>query len=165
MKPALMIIDMQKAYFEDTSKPSMVRAADYINEVLGYFRTKKLPVVWVQDIDEEGGVVPGTEGFEIIELLQRQDEELLIYKKYGNSFNKTELNQRLQELGCDVLIMSGYCAEHCVLSTYRGALDLEYTPVLLRHGVASGSPENLAFVEKLSELATYKVVKMLVESV
>jgi nicotinamidase-related amidase len=57
MKPALMIIDMQKEYFTGYAKESMTAAAEYINEVVGYFREKKLPIIWVQDIDRDSGVV------------------------------------------------------------------------------------------------------------
>jgi nicotinamidase-related amidase len=34
----------------------------------------------------------------------------------------------LQPLGVDTLIFTGFCAEYCVLATYRGAEDLD-----LRH--------------------------------
>ena len=46
--------------------------------------------------------------------------------------------------------------------TYRGAKDLDLTPVILRGAIASGSPDNLAFVEKISDLVAYRfLIKIL----
>ncbi|MGL1892727.1 MAG: isochorismatase family protein [Spirochaetaceae bacterium] len=161
MKVAFMVIDMQKEYFKGSSKESMESAAEYINEVLEYFREKKLPIVWVQDIAKESGVVPGTKGFEVIDILNKSDDELSIYKEYGNTFNKTECGGILKKEGVDVIVLAGYCAENCVLSTYRGALDLDFTPILLKDGIASGDAKNLEFVEKISDTVPYNIVKKL----
>jgi nicotinamidase-related amidase len=49
------------------------------------------------------------------------------------------------------IILSGYCAEYCVLSTYRGAKDLDFKPVLLRNALASGNRKNIRFVEDISD--------------
>lgn len=118
MKPAFLIVDMQKAYFEGDSRKSMEGATEYINETAKMFRERSLPVVWIQDIDESDGV-----------------------------------------------IISGYCAEHCVLSTYRGALNHDLEPVLLKNGVASGDGENLACVEKISNAISFTMVSKMLENV
>lgn len=165
MKPALMIIDMQKEYFNGKAKESMTNASMYINEVIGYFRDKKLPIIWIQDLDKECGVIPGKEGFDIIDLLKIKQGDFIIHKEYGNSFNKTDCINLLKEHDIDFILMSGYCAENCVLSTYRGALDLDLTPILLKKGIASGDSENLKFVEKISDTIDYNIVKKMLENV
>lgn len=165
MKPALMIIDMQKEYFTGSSKESMTTASEYINEVLGYFREKKLPVVWVQDIDKESGVVPDTVGFEIINLLKKETSEISIFKEYGNSFNKTECGNILKSEKIDVIVITGYCAEHCVLSTYIGAKDWDFIPVMLKNGTASGDKENLKFVEKINDTIPYNILKKMFDNI
>jgi nicotinamidase-related amidase len=164
MKPALMIIDMQKEYFTGYAKESMISASEYINEVAGYFREKKLPIIWVQDIDREDGVIPDTVGFEIIDLLEKKSNEFSIYKEYGNSFNKTECGNLLKAENVDVVIITGFSAEYCVLSTYRGALDWDFTPVLLKNGIASNDKENLRFVEKISDVVSYKIIGKMLEN-
>lgn len=165
MKPALMIIDMQKEYFTGYSKASMIDASEYINEVLGYFREKKLPIIWVQDIDQDSGVIPDTVGFEIIELLKKEGGEISIHKEYGNSFNKTECGKILKNKDIDVVFITGYCAENCVLSTYRGALDWDFIPVIVKNGIAGGDKENLAFVEKISDTVPYNIIKKMLENI
>lgn len=165
MKPALMIIDMQKEYFSGKSKESMIKASEYINEVLGSFREKRLPIIWVQDMDKDCKVIPGTDGFEVIDLLKRKDGEISIHKEYGNTFNKTECGTILKSKDIDVIFMAGYCAENCVLSTYRGSLDLDFVPFLIQNAIASGDQENLLFVEKICDTVPYNIISKILENI
>ena len=64
MKPALMVIDLQKAYYHGPARASMDAACEYVNAAVAAFRKKGLPIVWVQHIDEGDGSVPGAAGFE-----------------------------------------------------------------------------------------------------
>jgi nicotinamidase-related amidase len=154
MKLGLMIIDMQKEFYQGETVSQMDQAAEYINYMLPKFEKKKLPVIWVQDLDEEEGVVPGTDGFEFIESLKPKEGSIRIHKRYGNSFNKTDCDKILKDHGIDTVVMTGFCAEFCVLSTYRGAKDLDYFPVILKNGIASTKESNKEFVESISETVT-----------
>lgn len=159
MKLALMIIDLQKAYYSGHSKESMDHAVEYINAVLPWFREKKLPIIWVQDADVESGVIEGTEGFEFINSLHPLPGEHRITKSYNNSFNKTACASILTETGIDTVLISGYCAEYCIYSTYIGAKDLDLTPILLKNGVASGSTKHLKMIEEICDHITYGALK------
>jgi len=160
MRMALMIIDMQKAFYVGNSKTSMDSAVEYINAAIEMFRTKNLPIIWVQD---RGDVAPGEIGFELIDQLKPQENEHRIIKDYGNSFNKTECAKIIMDENIDTLIITGYCAEYCVLSTYRGALDLDIVPILFRGSIASGEKENIRFVESICDIASYQVLRKLVK--
>ena len=149
-----MVIDMQKEFYVGQTKDQMDRAAEYINYVLPKFEEKNLPIIYVQDLDEGEGVVPGTEGFEIIDSLKPKENSTVVHKTYGNSFNKTDVDKILKENNVDTIVMTGFCAEFCVLSTYRGAKDLDYFPVILKNGIASTEEANKEFVEKISETIT-----------
>ena len=61
------------------------------------------------------------------------------------------------------MIITGFCAEYCILATDRGARDLDLTPVLLRDALASGSLENIAFVENVSDVISYGALKKVLE--
>jgi nicotinamidase-related amidase len=163
MKLALMIIDMQNEFYVGQTKDQMDRAAEYINYVLPKFEEKNLPIIYVQDLDEGEGVVPGTEGFEIVDLLKPKENSTVIHKTYGNSFNKTDVDKILKENGVDTVVMTGFCAEFCVLSTYRGAKDLDYFPVILKNGIASTEEPNKEFVEKISETITCGMLMKLLD--
>ncbi len=155
MKPALMIIDMQKAYHRGPSAQSMDAACEYINAAAALFRKKGLPVLWMQNKDEEDGALPGLPGFELIDGLKPLETEPRIAKEYGNSFNKTDCKQILESHKVDTVIVTGYCAEYCVLSTCRGAKDLDLASVILRGGVSSGVEQNIGFVERISDVISY----------
>lgn len=154
MKLALMVIDMQKEFYVGPTKEQMDRATEHINYVIPMFEKKGLPIIWVQDVDEGEGVVPGKPGFEFIDSLKPRPDAIRIHKTYGNSFNKTDVDKILKENGVDTVVMTGFCAEYCVLSTYRGAKDLDYFPVLLKNGIASVENSNKEFVESISETVT-----------
>ncbi len=161
MKPALLIIDMQEAYHVGKAAASMDSAAEYIKEVLSYFRKSDLPVVWVHHEDRENGVVPGAPGFEMIESLKKLAKEYTIHKRYGNGFNRTDCAEILRQNGVDTVIVSGFCAEYCVLSTYRGAEDQDFVPFILRGGIASGDAENLRFVERICDTVPHTLLRFL----
>ena len=161
MKPALLVIDVQKEFFKSNAQTaqSLNGAIEYINAAIALFRAKNLPIFCVQHVNEEDKLIPGEEGFELPEGLHILPSDGRIQKNYGNAFNKTALKSKLEELDVDTVIISGYCAEFCVLSTYRGAKDLDLTPILLRGALASDSPENIKFVESISDIISYGALK------
>ena len=157
MKPALLVIDVQKEFFKfsPTTSQSLHDATEYINAAIALFRKNDLPIICIQHMDEEEKLVPGEEGFELPEELDVLPSDVHIHKTYGNAFNKTSLEHQLRELGVDTVIITGFSAEHCILSTYRGAEDLDLTPIILRGSLASGIPENITFVESISHIISY----------
>lgn len=161
MKPALLVLDVQREFFEfgPTTAQSLNDAVEYINAAIALFREKHLPIICIQHMDEEGKLVPGEEGFELPDELNILPSDLHIHKTYGNSFNKTPLENELRALGVDTVIITGFCAEYCILSTYRGAQDLDLTPIILRGSLASNIPENIKFVESISDIISYGALK------
>jgi nicotinamidase-related amidase len=166
MKLALLVIDVQKQFFntDDFTTQSLNNAIEYINAAIALFRAKNLPVICIQHIEQEDNLVPGQEGFDTPEHMQVLPSDFHVHKTYGNAFNKTPLADKLHELGVDTLILTGFCAEFCVLSTYRGAQDQDFHPILLRNSLASGSAENIRFVENVNDLISYGALKKLLFS-
>jgi nicotinamidase-related amidase len=160
MKPALLVVDVQKAFFENpVQAQSLNDAIVYINAGIDLFREKKLPIVCIQHLNKNDQLVPGTEGFELPESLKILPSDISIHKTYGNAFNKTDLYLKLQELEVDTVIVTGFSAEYCVLNTVRGARDLDLKAILLRSAIASGKPENIPFVESINELISFGALK------
>lgn len=161
MKPALLVVDIQKEFFKfsPTTAQSLNEAIEYINAAIALFRERDLPVICIQHMDEEEKLVPGEEGFGLPEELTILPSDLHIHKTYGNSFNKTSLEGELRDFGIDTVIITGFCAEYCVLSTYLGARDLDLTPIILRGSLASDNLENIKFVESISDIMSYGVLK------
>ena len=161
MKPALLVIDVQKEFYKygPQGTQSLKDAVEYINAAIALFRAKNLPVLCIQHMNEKDKLIPGEDGFEVPDELNILPSDVHIHKTYGNAFNKTPLQNKLQELGVDTVIITGYCAEYCVLSTCRGAKDLDLTPVILRGSLASDSPENIKFVESICDIISYGALK------
>jgi len=161
MKLALLVVDVQNEFFKPcpTMAQSLSDAISYINPAIALFREKGLPVICIQHMNENSNLVPGKEGFELPKELDILSSDLHIHKTYGNAFNKTPLENELRSLGVDTVIITGFCAEHCVLSTYRGSMDLDLTPIILRGSLASDNLENIKFVESISNLISIGVLK------
>lgn len=161
MKPALLVIDVQKQFFnfDPVMTQSLKDATRYINAAIALFRKQGLPVISVQHVDKNQKLEPGEAGFDLPDELAIVPSDLHIQKTYGNAFNKTPLKDELLRQGVDTVILTGFCAEECVLSTYRGAEDADLTPIILRGALASGNLENIKFVENVSSLISYGALK------
>jgi nicotinamidase-related amidase len=156
MKPALLVVDMQNEFFVEGSpaRDSLLSAAEYVNAAIGLFRRAEAPVVVVSDI-EEPHRVRGCEPFAVHPSVAVLDGDLRVDKRHGNAFWKTALDEELRSRGVDLVVVSGFCAEYCVLDTYRGARERGYAAALLRSGVAGPHAENVRVVEAICELVSY----------
>ena len=166
MKPALLVIDVQKAFFSgDPAKvTSLNNAVMYINYAINLFRNKNLPVISIQHTNKSNNLVPGTEGFALPDELNILDSDIHIHKEFGNAFKETNLLEELQKLNVDSVFISGYKAENCVLSTYRGADDLDLHPIIVRGSIASDSIETVQFIERINELISIKALENILDS-
>ncbi len=167
MKAALLVIDMQEVFIDESPEItcSMLAAVEYINAAISLFRQKNLPIFVIEDMEEKDGRVPGSPGFETFSKIDLLPSDPRIHKTYGNAFNKTDLHQHLQARDVDTLILTGFAASQCVLSTYRGATDLDYHPLIMRGSLADASTERVRFVEEINELLSYGALVMLLETV
>ena len=163
MKPALLVIDIQNEFFNlnQACSDSLKSAIEYVNAAIDLFREKNLPVVVIQHKSEEKGLVPGKSGFDVPESVKLMPKDIRVVKTYSNSFTKTGLAEKLRELEVDTVIVTGFCAEYCVLSTYRGAQDFDFTPIILKGSLASDNAEHIRFVEEISEIISYGALKKL----
>jgi len=162
-KPALLVIDIQNEFFNrnQACDDSLKSAIEYINAAINLFREKNLPIVFIQHKSEEQGLVLGKSGFDVHDSVKLKPPDMRIVKTYGNSFTKTGLAEKLRELGVDTVIVTGFCAEYCVLSTYRGAQDFDFTPIMLKGSLASENAEHIRFVEEITETISYGALKTL----
>ena len=165
MRPALLVVDLQKAFFsgDQPTVRSLEQSLIYVNCAIGMFRAHGLPVIFVQHISPDDGLLPGRPGFELDEKIDTLPSDIRIRKRHGNSFHQTGLMEKLKELKVDTVFIAGYCAEHCVLSTYRGAKDDGLAAILIRGGLSSPSQENIRFVECISDTVSVGNLKYLLD--
>lgn len=140
-KAALLIIDMQKNCYKETSdRVSFERAVTYINKTSEIFRIKNYPVIIIQDTNAGG---PGTEAFPVVDEILVSDKDHVIHKQSCNAFWETELDGLLKREGIDCVIVSGFAAQYCVLFTYNGAIERGYKAFILQNGVAGSNEGEL----------------------
>jgi len=158
LKPALLIIDVQKTFLKWMSEEDINTAIPFINYAIYIFRKNNLPVILVYHTDQEWGPAPGTAGFAFHDSLNIEKSDPVVVKTYGDAFNKTDLNSLLTELGCNTLYLCGLSANGCVLATYFGAANNNYKAFLIKdalispHQTITQSIENIFNAQNLNDI-------------
>src|ERR1051325_8021810 len=90
---AFIVIDVQNGVVANAHDRDGVIAN--INALVDKARAEDVPVVWVQHSD--AGLVSDTDEWQYVPELDRGDDEPLVHKNYGDSFEATELEALLAE--------------------------------------------------------------------
>ena len=124
---ALLVIDVQNGVVAGAHERDAVVAN--VNALVGRARQADVPVVWVQHSDD--GLVSGSEEWQLVPELAPGDAEPLVHKRYGDSFEETDLEDVLSERGVGRLVIVGAQTDACVRSTLHGALVRGYDTTLV----------------------------------
>ena len=71
--PALIVIDVQKAFVPMVEEREKMIATSVINDYIRMFRKLDLPIIFVLHSSEEYGIVPGIPEYEFIDEIPIQD--------------------------------------------------------------------------------------------
>lgn len=119
---ALLVIDVQNGVVEGShNRDEMVANID---RLVGRARSEGVPVVWVQHASEQ--LRRGTPAWEYVPELVRQEDEPLVHKAYGDSFEATDLEDVLAARGVGRLVVTGAQTDACIRSTLHGAFTRGY---------------------------------------
>jgi nicotinamidase-related amidase len=124
---ALLVVDVQNSVVEGAHERQAIVAN--IGEVVERARRNRVPVVWIQDSDEDRAI--GSEGWKIVPELMPREAEAHVDKKYGDSFEDTSLETVLADLGVGRLFVVGAQTDACIRSTLHGALVRGYDTTLV----------------------------------
>jgi nicotinamidase-related amidase len=124
---ALLVVDIQNGVVEGAHRRDDVIAR--VDGLVARARSEDTPVVWVRHIDED--LVAGTDEWQIVPELSPGGSEVIIDKHYGDSFEDSTLEARLDELGVGRLIVVGAQTDACIRSTLHGALVRGYDAILV----------------------------------
>ena len=124
---ALLVIDVQNGVVAGAHDRDGVVAN--VASLIEKARRAGTPVIWVQHSDD--GLARGSDDWAIVPELKRQDDEPLVEKSYGDSFEDTTLESVLSGLGVGHLVVSGAQTDQCIRSTLHGALARGYDAVLV----------------------------------
>ena len=92
-------------------------------------RAADVPVIWVQHSSAD--LRPGSEPWQYVPELVRRVGEPLVAKTYADSFEDTDLEDRLAERGIGRLVVTGAQTDECIRSTIHGAFTRGYDVTLV----------------------------------
>jgi nicotinamidase-related amidase len=124
---ALLIVDVQRGVVERNYQRDAV--VGNIRILVERARAQDVPVVWVQDTGENRK--QGSEPWQIVSELLPADDEARVQKKYGDSFEDTDLESVLSDLGVGRLVVVGAQTDACIRSTLHGAVARGYDALLV----------------------------------
>jgi nicotinamidase-related amidase len=163
IKPALLVIDIQKAFMPMMSSDKEI-AMEYINALIDLFRKHGYPVIRVYHTSEEYGVTPGTEGFEYPKTVKILPTDPKVLKTYADGFNKTDLDKVIKATGSNTLFLCGLSAVGCVLATWIGAQNLDYKAFMVKNAIISPNSDYTKNVEQMFDAVTYDMVRLIIEN-
>ncbi len=124
---ALLVIDVQNGVVAAAHQRETVIAN--IAELVEKARGAAAPIVWVQHSDDQ--LERGSEAWQYVPELSRQDQEPLVHKSYGDSFEDTDLEEVLAAAGVGRLLVAGAQTDECIRSTIHGAFVRGYDVTLV----------------------------------
>lgn len=149
MKPALLVIDVQKQFLPMMSKEDQDRALEMMNWSIWLFRQYGLPVIRIYHTSEKWGPEPDSPGFEFHDSLKIEPTDPKVIKTYASAFNKTELNDLLKEKGINTLFLCGLSSVGCVLATYMDAGNYDYEAFLIKDAIIGHDAQYTNQVESI----------------
>jgi nicotinamidase-related amidase len=124
---ALLVVDVQNGVVEDAHARDAV--VENVGRLVDKARTGGVPVIWVQHSDEH--LQRGSDAWRIVPELSRDENEPLVEKNYGDSFEDTTLETVLSGLAVGRLVVAGAQTDACIRSTLHGAIVRGYDATLV----------------------------------
>ncbi|MFA0767571.1 MAG: hypothetical protein OXFUSZZB_000899 [Candidatus Fervidibacter sp.] len=146
---ALLIVDMQNDFVKEGGKLVVPTAKDTvpaIRQLLDLARQHGMFVAYTQDThlpnDPEFPIwgehcLIGTWGWEIVDELKPQPNELVVQKRRYDGFYGTTLEHDLRVAGVDTLIVTGTVANICVLHTAGSAALRWFKVIVPKDGISA----------------------------
>ena len=124
---ALLVVDVQNCVVDGNHGRDAVVAN--VGSLVEKARRERVPVVWIQHSDEQ--LLRETDNWRIVPELIPGEDEPLVEKNYGDSFEDTTLESVLSDLGVGRLVVVGAQTDACIRSTLHGALARGYDATLV----------------------------------
>ena len=156
MKRALLVIDVQREYFDGALPISYPpNHLENILQVMDAAKKAGIPTAVVRhhqpDPDSPIFRLHSTE-WNLLPEVESRPRDLLIDKQLPGSFTGTKLQQWLQSLGVDTVTIAGYMTQMCCDTTARQAFHLGYNVEFLRDATGTLDVENAAGSIKADQL-------------
>lgn len=124
---ALLIVDVQNGVVGGAHDRDTVVAN--VGTLVEKARQQQVPVVWVQHSD--ANLARESDDWQIVPELTPAPAEAHVDKSYADSFDDTNLESVLSDLGVGRLVVAGAQTDECIRSTLHGALVRGYDATLV----------------------------------
>jgi nicotinamidase-related amidase len=124
---ALLVIDVQNGVVGNAHQRDEV--IGNIRDVVDKARAANVPVIWVQHSSDNLPI--GSDEWQYVDELQQTESEPVVHKRYGDSFEDTELELELAARRVGRLVVTGAQTDECVRSTLHGAITRGYDTILV----------------------------------
>jgi ureidoacrylate peracid hydrolase len=145
-RTALLVIDVQREYFDPDGPAFVEHAADIVanvNLLIDAFRAHRLPIVFMKHEhradgsdagrmgdfsapDEEDSFVAGTPRVELIPELRVRPDDIVVVKRRYSSFLGTDLEAILHTAASRAVVVCGLMTSFCCETTARDAHGRDY---------------------------------------
>ena len=126
-RTALLVIDVQNGVVEQAHERAAV--VGNIASLVDKARTADVDVVWVQHTSD--GLPTGSDQWQYVPELARLESEPVVHKRYGDSFDDTDLESVLAARRVGRLVVAGAQTDQCIRSTLHGAIVRGYDATLV----------------------------------
>ncbi|GAB3994808.1 isochorismatase family protein [Nocardioides marmoraquaticus] len=124
---ALLVVDVQTGVVAGAPRRDEVVAT--IAGLVERARAGSVPVVWVQHSADD--LPQGSEPWAIVPELSPRDDEAVVHKIHGDSFEATDLEDVLAEHHVGRLVVAGAQSDACIRSTIHGGFVRGYDVTLV----------------------------------
>lgn len=150
MKSAILVTDVQTKVFDTHPRPFEAdEVVKRINHVTTMARTAGAPVFLIQH-EVPGYLDHESEGWQLQKDLVVKDTDIRVRKTTGDSFLRTDLEEKLKSLDITNLVICGYASEFCIDNTTRRATGLGYTVQLVSDAHTTHDKKHLS-AQKIRE--------------
>ena len=146
--PALIIIDVQKAFLEKDYpriKRNNTNAELVCGNILNKWRKNDLNVIHVRhsSTNPESKLHKSKPGFEFNDYVKPKNTEIVLTKNVNSAFIGTGLDEILKNLNINTLVIVGMTTNHCISTTVRMAGNLGYETFLISDSTACYNTKGL----------------------
>ena len=146
--PALIIIDVQKAFLEKDYpgiKRNNTNAELVCGNILNKWRENDLNVIHVRhsSSNPESKLHKSKPGFEFNDYVKPKNNEIVLTKNVNSAFIGTGLDEILKNLNINTLVIVGMTTNHCISSSVRMAGNLGYETFLISDSTACYNTKGL----------------------
>jgi nicotinamidase-related amidase len=124
---ALLVIDVQNGVMDSSVNSEAVIAN--VGTLVDRARAQEVPVIWVQHSSES--LPLESEQWKYVPQLVLGEKEPVVRKRYGDSFEETDLEEVLAARGVGRLFVVGAQTDACIRSTLHGAFARGYDTTLV----------------------------------